>query len=232
MLVPRPTAARGHFDHGWLETHHSFSFADYFDPDHMGFRSLRVINEDTIAPGRGFGMHGHRNMEIVTIVLSGSLRHEDSMGNGAAILPGEVQRMTAGSGVRHSEFNASETEPLHLLQIWIEPDRAELPPSYEQTHFDEGGRTDRLQLVASPDGREGSVTIHQDATLHRGRLTAGAEVTHRFSEGRGGWLQVIAGEVIAGPHPLVAGDGLAIEGEPEITIRSDGGGELLLFDLA
>ena len=232
MLTKRPSHERGHADHGWLDTYHSFSFADYFDPDHMGFRTLRVINEDVIAAGRGFGMHGHRNMEIVTIVLSGSLRHEDSMGNGEAILPGEVQRMTAGSGVQHSEVNDSATEPLHLLQIWIHPAKDELPPGYEQTRFDDAGRTDRLQLVASPDGAQGSVTIHQDVRLFRGRLTPGASVAHEFAPGRAGWLQLTSGTITAGDDTLTAGDGLAIEDESQLTIASDEGAEFILFDLA
>ncbi len=234
MIRVRKSADRGHADHGWLDAHHSFSFAEFYDPDFMGYRTLRVLNEDRIAPGRGFGKHAHRNMEIVTIVLEGELKHADSLGNGETILPGEVQRMTAGSGVQHSEFNASETEGLHLLQIWIEPDRNELPPSYEQTAFPSEEKLDRLRLVASPDGADGSVTIHQDVRLYQSELTAGATVAHTFGTGRAGWLQVTHGVLDVDGTALVAGDGAVIEEVDalSITAREREDARFLLFDLA
>src|SRR5947208_2815335 len=171
MFHLRQAAERGHFNHGWLDTYHTFSFGDYYDPTHMGFRALRVINEDRVAPGQGFGMHGHRDMEIVTIVLEGALEHRDSLGNGEVLRPGELQRMSAGTGIRHSEFNPSPTEPVHLYQIWLWPRAQGLTPSYEQKPFDSKQKRDRLQLVAAPDGRDGSLTIHQDAELYLGALS-------------------------------------------------------------
>lgn len=227
MIQIRKADERGHFDHGWLDTYHTFSFADYFDPDFMGFRALRVINDDRVAPGRGFGMHGHRDMEIVTYVLDGALAHRDSMGNGSIIRPGEVQRMSAGTGVTHSEANPSDSDPLRLLQIWILPERRGDKPSYEQKMFTDADRRGTLRLVASPDGRDGSVTIHQDVEIYASLVDG--EVTHTFRPGRYGWLQVARGTVELNGVALKEGDGAAISEEASIAI--DGSGEVLLFDL-
>ncbi len=229
MITIRKAADRGHFDHGWLDTYHTFSFADYHDPAFMGFRALRVINDDRVQAGRGFGTHGHRDMEIITYVLEGELGHQDSMGNGSVIRPGEVQRMSAGTGVMHSEKNASDAL-VHLLQIWILPERHSITPSYEQKAFPAAERDGRLRLVASHDGRDGSVTIHQDADLYTTTLHDGATITHDFRPGRYGWLQVARGNVTVNGQPLTAGDGAAIESETRVTIAGDG--EVLLFDLA
>jgi redox-sensitive bicupin YhaK (pirin superfamily) len=226
MITTRPAAERGHFNHGWLDTFHTFSFADYHDPDNMGFRTLRVINEDRVAPGRGFGTHPHRDMEIVTYVLEGQLEHRDSMGTGSIIRPGEVQRMSAGTGVTHSEANPSRDEPVHLLQIWLLPERRNITPSYEQKAFPD--RTGKLRLVASQDGRDGSLTIHQDADLYASILD-GTTLTHEFRAGRHGWLQVARGEADVNGTKLHAGDGVAISDQREIVIG--GKGEILLFDL-
>jgi len=229
MITIRKGEDRGHFDHGWLDTYHTFSFADYHDPAHMGFRALRVINDDRVEAGRGFGTHGHRDMEIITYVLEGELSHQDSMGNGSVIRPGEVQRMSAGTGVMHSEKNASD-ELVHLLQIWILPERHGITPSYEQKVFPPAERDGRLRLVASRDGRDGSVTIHQDADLYTTTLRDNATVTQDLRPGRYGWVQVARGTVTVNGKPLDAGDGAAIEAEPRVTIAGDG--EVLLFDLA
>ena len=229
MITIRKAADRGHFDHGWLDTYHTFSFADYHDPAFMGFRALRVINDDRVQAGRGFGTHGHRDMEIITYVLEGELGHQDSMGNGSVIRPGEVQRMSAGTGVMHSEKNASDAL-VHLLQIWILPERHGITPSYEQKAFPAAERDGRLRLVASRDGRDGSLTIHQDADLYTVTLRDGASVTHDIRPGRYGWVQVARGTVTLNGQPLTAGDGAAIESEPQVTIVGDG--EVLLFDLA
>jgi len=231
MIGIRPSGARGRSRFGWLDSQHSFSFGDYYDPAHMGFRSLRVINEDRVAPGQGFGTHGHADMEIISYVLEGALEHKDSIGTGAVIRPGEVQRMTAGTGIRHSEFNPSAAEPVHFLQIWILPDRERLAPGYEQRAFADGERRGRLRLVASPDGRDGSVTVHQDARLFAALLGAGQAVEHRFEKGRGGWLQVARGAVRANGTTLGTGDGAAIEQEPLLAIEGLEPAELLLFDL-
>ena len=225
MIHVRKAAERGHFNHGWLDTYHTFSFADYYDPGFMGFRDLRVINEDRVAPGTGFGRHGHRDMEIVTVVLEGALAHRDSMGTGAEIRPGEVQRMSAGTGVLHSEMNASESEPVHFYQIWLLPERQGLAPGYEQKAFPPADGT--LQLVGSRDGRDGSVTIHQDVDLYRGEVDGA--LRFEFRPGRYGWLQVARGEMTLNGNALKAGDGAAIEDERDIEIG--GKGELLLFDL-
>ena len=227
MIRVRRAEERGHFDHGWLDTYHTFSFADYHDPDFMGFRSLRVINEDRVEAGRGFGTHGHRDMEIITYVLDGELGHADSMGTGSVIRPGEVQRMSAGTGVMHSEKNAS-TMPVHLLQIWILPERHGLRPEYEQKAFPPSERENRLRLVASHDGRDGSLTIHQDVDLYTTTLRGGS-VTFDFGLNRYGWLQVARGAVTLNGEELRAGDGAAIEKESQVTIAGDG--EALLFDL-
>jgi redox-sensitive bicupin YhaK (pirin superfamily) len=229
MITIRKGGDRGHFDHGWLDTYHTFSFADYHDPANMGFRALRVINDDRVEAGRGFGTHGHRDMEIITYVLEGELSHQDSMGNGSIIRPGEVQRMSAGTGVMHSEKNASD-ELVHLLQIWILPERHGITPSYEQKVFPPAERDGRLRLVASHDGRDGSVTIHQDADLYTTTLRDGASVTQNLRPGRYGWVHVARGNVTVNGQPLAAGDGAAIEAEPRVTIAGDG--EVLLFDLA
>jgi redox-sensitive bicupin YhaK (pirin superfamily) len=210
---------RGRADHGWLDSAHTFSFADYYDPRFMGFRALRVINEDRVAPGRGFPLHGHRDMEILSYVLEGALSHEDSMGNGSVIRPGDVQRMSAGTGVQHSEMNASKTERVHFLQIWILPDRRGHAPSYEQKAFSVEERQGTLRVVASPDGREGSLRIHQDATMASGLLAPGQVVTHTLRPERYGWVQVARGTVEVAGERLVAGDGLAAVGPGELAIR-------------
>jgi len=228
MIKPRRSNERGHFDHGWLDTYHTFSFADYHDPAHMGFRSLRVINDDRVQPGEGFGMHPHRDMEIITYVLSGALAHKDSAGGEGVLRPGEVQHMTAGSGIRHSEFNASQTEPVHLLQIWILPEKHGLRPGYEQRRFD----IDGLRLVASHDGRNGSLRVHQDVDLYAGRPNTGQTVTHTLAPNRHAWLQVARGAVTLNGTELHAGDGAAISNEKHMEIRTAEPAELLLFDLA
>jgi redox-sensitive bicupin YhaK (pirin superfamily) len=232
MITLRPGNDRGHFNHGWLDTFHTFSFADYFDPAHHQFHTLRVINEDRVAPGQGFGMHGHRDMEIVTIVLEGALEHRDSLGNGEVLRPGEVQRMTAGTGIRHSEFNPSPTEPVHLYQIWLFPKAKNLTPGYEQKALDPAGKRNRLQLVASPDGRDGALSIQQDADLYLSELTPGANVTHPLRSGRVAWLQILRGAASVNGQKLVAGDGAAIENESALAITADDNAEILLFDLA
>jgi redox-sensitive bicupin YhaK (pirin superfamily) len=232
MIRVRKAAERGHFNHGWLDTYHTFSFGDYYDPAHLGFRSLRVINDDRVLPGQGFGMHGHRDMEIVTYVLEGALEHRDSLGNGSVLQPGELQHMTAGTGVRHSEFNPSDQETVHLYQIWLLPDRKGLKPSYEQKVFSEKERQGSLRLVVSPAGEQGSLTIHQDARLYLATLGAGETVTHALNPGRHAWLQVLRGQVALNGHPLAAGDGAAVSQEEKLEIQGQGGAEVLLFDLA
>ena len=227
----RPAKQRGHADHGWLDTWHTFSFADYYDPRFMGFRALRVINEDIVAPGRGFPAHGHRDMEIITYVLQGSLQHRDSLGTGSIIRPGEVQRMSAGTGVRHSEANASASEPVHLLQIWIEPAQAGIEPGYEQKAFADADRRGRLRLVASPDGAEGSVTIHQDARVYATLLGPGQPVVHALAPGRHAWLHVARGSLTLSGTRLAAGDGAAISAEDALTLVGEPEAEALLFEL-
>jgi quercetin 2,3-dioxygenase len=234
MLTIRRSEERGHADHGWLDTRHTFSFADYHDPEHMGFSDLRVVNEDRVRPGQGFGTHGHRDMEIISYVLEGELGHRDSMGTGSTIRPGEVQRMSAGTGVRHSEMNASPREPVHFLQIWILPDRAGHAPGYEQKAFPEAERRGRLRLAASPNGAEGSVTIHQDARLYLSLLGDGERVRHPLAPGRSAWVQVARGEVTVNGERLRAGDGAALEGEAAVELAGRGAevADVLLFDLA
>jgi hypothetical protein len=232
MIKLRKAKDRGHADHGWLDTWHTFSFADYYDPEQMGFRALRVINDDVVAPGRGFGTHPHRDMEIVTYVLEGALAHKDSMGNASTIVPGEVQRMSAGTGVLHSEFNHSRTDPVHLLQIWLLPARNGLAPSYEQTFFPDEEKRGRMRLVASPDAEDGSVTIHQDARLYATLLAPGEEVSHALAPGRHAWVHVARGKASLNGRPLEAGDGAAVSAEERLTLRGDGQAEVLLFDLA
>lgn len=232
MIQIRRANERGHAQHGWLESYHTFSFADYHDPRFMGFRALRVINEDRVQPGRGFGMHSHRDMEIVSYVLAGALEHQDSMGTRSIIRPGEVQRMSAGTGVTHSELNHSRSEVVHFLQIWILPERQGLAPSYEQRAFSEAERRDRLRLVASRGGRDGSVAIHQDVDLHAALLSAGAAVEHALGAGRHAWLQVASGSVAMNNQLLSAGDGAAASDETSIRIAAREPAEILLFDLA
>ena len=231
-ILIRRSDERGHFDHGWLDTYHTFSFADYFDASQMGFRALRVINEDRVEAGEGFPTHGHRDMEIITYVLEGSLEHRDSLGNGSVIKPGEVQRMTAGTGVRHSEKNPSRTEPVHLLQIWILPERPGLTPGYEQKNFSKKDLTDRLCLVASNENGK-AVKVHQDVRLYASSISAGSEVEASLKKGRHAWLQVARGQVkLNGAQRLKAGDGAAISDETSLSIRADAPSEILLFDLA
>jgi redox-sensitive bicupin YhaK (pirin superfamily) len=233
MLTVRKAADRGRSQTDWLDSRHTFSFAEYVDPGQMGFGRLRVINEDVVAPGRGFGRHPHRDMEILSYVLEGALEHGDSMGNGSVIRPGDLQRMTAGTGVVHSERNASPSEPVHFLQIWIEPDQRGLPPGYEQKSFAQDAQRNELRLVASRGGKDGSVTIHQDASLYVASLDAGAELRASLALGRRGWMQVTRGEVTAGDSRLVRGDGASIVGETSLLVT--GGSEpseFLLFDLA
>jgi redox-sensitive bicupin YhaK (pirin superfamily) len=234
MITLRPSNERGHANHGWLDTYHTFSFDSYHDPEHMGFRSLRVINEDWVAGGKGFPPHAHRDMEIVTYILEGALQHQDSMGNGSVIRPGEVQRMSAGTGVTHSEYNPSPTERLHLLQIWIRPESRNLEPSYEQKKFAAEGRRGRLQLLASREARDGSVKIHQDAALYAAALEPKETVRHPLEGGRHAWLQVARGAVTLNGVALKAGDGAAASEESalEISGAGDGSSEILLFDLA
>jgi hypothetical protein len=232
MITIRKSAARGHFDHGWLDTYHTFSFDQYHDPAHVHFRSLRVINEDRVAAAHGFPMHAHRDMEIITYILSGELEHRDSMGNGSVIRPGDVQRMTAGTGVRHSEFNPSRTAACHLLQIWILPNARNLTPGYEQKFFGDRDRKGKLRLIASADGRQGSVTINQDARVYASLLDGGESITHQLTEHRHAWLQLARGTVSINGENLQAGDGAAITDESEITIAAEEKSELLLFDLA
>lgn len=232
MITIRRSNERGGGDYGWLNTRHTFSFDQYYDPRFMGFRSLRVINEDFVAPGQGFPMHPHRDMEIITYVLKGALEHKDSMGNGSVIRPGDGQRMTAGTGVRHSEANPSESDTMHLLQIWILPERRGIEPSYEQKSFPEIEKRGRLRQIAGPDGRDGSVTIHQDARLYVSLLAPGQEVSHPLGEGRYAWLQVAKGAVELNGKPLQQGDGAAVEKESKLTIMGTEEAEILLFDLA
>ena len=231
MITLRPSAARGHADHGWLDTFHTFSFADYHDPAHMGFRGLRVINEDRVAPGMGFGTHPHRDMEILTYILAGRLAHKDSMGNGREITPGQLQAMSAGTGITHSEFNPSRTDPVHLLQIWLLPDRKGHTPRYAEWS-PRAGENGALTLLASPDGRDGSAAIHQDARLYLVKLPAAAALTHPLAAGRAVWVQVMRGSLTLNGHTLVAGDGAAVESESALALHATADAEALLFDLA
>lgn len=231
MKTIRKSNERGHAQHGWLDSYHTFSFADYYDPKWLGFRSLRVINDDLILPGHGFGTHPHRDMEIISYVLDGELAHKDSMGNGSVIRPGDVQRMSAGTGVRHSEFNASDSEPVHFLQIWILPDRRGLDPSYEEKRFADAEKRGRLRLIGSRNGRDGSVTIHQDVDLYATLLQDGERVRHTLAPGRKAWLQLARGSAALNGQQLYPGDGAAIEGPFEIDITASSDAELLLFDM-
>jgi quercetin 2,3-dioxygenase len=245
MLTIRKANDRGHANHGWLDSHHTFSFADYHDPRFMGFGPLRVINDDTVAGGGGFPPHRHRDMEIISYVIDGALRHEDNIGNGSVIKPGDVQRMSAGPGVVHAEYNASPTAPVHFLQIWIVPERSGLPAGYEQKFFSDDDKRGRLRLVASPDGADGSVRIQQDARMYATLLGGGQSVEHRFLPGRQGWLHVVRGSAIVNGQALAAGDGVAIDGRgpaggaagsqaggEQLILSSADQGELLLFDFA
>ena len=231
MITVRRAAERGHTRIDWLDSWHTFSFGDYYDPRHVEFRALRVINEDHVAPGAGFGTHPHRDMEIVTYVLAGALEHRDSLGNGSLIRPGEIQRMSAGTGIRHSEFNASKSDPVHFLQIWIQPERAGLPPGYEQRPLPPEVRGG-LRVIASRDGRDGAVTIHQAAEIHAARLAPGEAATHALAPGRHAWVQVARGNLTANGEALHAGDGAAVSDERAVTLRADADAEVLLFDLA
>lgn len=231
MITVRQAKDRGHFNHGWLDTYHTFSFDQYYDPRFMGFRDLRVINEDRVAAGRGFPTHGHRDMEIITYVLEGSLEHKDSIGTGSVILPGDAQRMSAGRGVRHSEHNHSQSEPVHLLQIWIMPNEEGVEPSYEQKTYPEEEKRGRLRLIASPDGSDDSVTIHQDARVYVALLEPGQEVTHQLDPNRHAWLQVARGAVTINDQPLDTSDGAAVSEEQSLKIVGQEAAEILLFDL-
>ena len=231
MHAMRRAEERGHANHGWLNSYHTFSFGNYYDPRHMGFANLRVINDDTVSPGGGFATHGHRDMEIVSYVLEGALKHEDSMGNGSVIRPGDVQRLSAGTGVTHSEFNASDTDPVHFLQIWVLPERDGLEPGYEQKAFPDQEKRGRLRLVGSRDGREGSVTIHQDVDLYATLLGDGDSVGHQLAEGRKAWVQVVQGSAVLNDENLQAGDGVAIEGPADLTLTASSEANILLFDM-
>ena len=231
MMSIRPAQERGHFDHGWLDTWHSFSFSDYYDPAHMGYGALRVINEDRVAPGRGFPTHGHKDMEIMTYILSGALEHKDSMGNGSVIRPGDVQRMSAGTGVRHSEYNPSPDEPVHLLQIWLLPNVLGVAPGYAQRHFTEEARRGRLCLLMSPDGREGSIDSHQDGLLYAAILESGQTVGLDLKPGRRAYVQVARGDVRVNGQELTAGDGARVRDETRVDIGGMTSAEVLVFDL-
>ena len=233
MITIRPKDERGVANFGWLDSRHTFSFGNYYDPQHMGFASLRVINEDKVLPAKGFGTHAHRDMEIISYVLSGELAHQDSMGNGSVIRPGDVQRMSAGTGVRHSEFNASDTNPVHFLQIWIMPEQSRLQPSYEEKNFAPEEKQGKLKLVGSPDGRDNSVTIHQDVNLYLASLTQSDRLTYQIQNNRAVWLQVTKGKIMLDRQLLEAGDGAAIVDESEIAIAGNSqDSEILLFDMA
>jgi redox-sensitive bicupin YhaK (pirin superfamily) len=231
MFTIRPARGRGHVEHGWLESWHTFSFADYFDPDHMGFSALRVINEDFVQPAQGFGTHPHRDMEILTWVLEGSLEHKDSMGNGSVIQPGEMQYMSAGTGITHSEFNHSATEMTHLLQIWILPSEREAKPRYGQKSFAEALKKGDLCLLVSPGGEGGSIAIRQDAKVLAARTNTDREYEWQLAPGRCAWLQIARGSLRANDRSLAQGDGLAVEDEGTLSIQAAGGAEFLLFDL-
>ena len=232
MIQIRRSQDRGHANHGWLDTYHTFSFAHYYDSEHMGFRTLRVINDDTVAPGRGFGTHGHRDMEIISYVLEGGLEHKDSMGTGSVLRPGDVQRMTAGTGVTHSEFNHSSEEPVHLLQIWILPERSDLKPEYEEATVSDDEKRGQLRLIVSPEGSDGSLRIYQDAKIYASLLDDGDIVRHPIESGRHAWLQLARGKVSVNGVDLDNGDGAAISDERELELTGVRDAELLLFDVA
>ncbi len=231
MITLRPAQERGHADFGWLDTNHTFSFGRYHDPEHMGYRTLRVLNDDVVAAGAGFPTHPHDNMEIISYVLSGKLRHEDSTGTGSTLEAGDVQRMSAGSGVTHSEFNASDSEPLHFLQVWILPERRGVTPGYEEKNFPAAEKRDRLRLLASPDGAEGSLTLHQDVRLYATILGAGKSVLHSLADRRGAWIHVARGRAELNGKAMVAGDGASVEGPDDLRLTGTVEAEILLFDL-
>jgi redox-sensitive bicupin YhaK (pirin superfamily) len=232
MMEIRRSEERGHAQHGWLDSFHSFSFADYYDPGHMGFGALRVINEDRVKPGQGFGTHSHRDMEIISYVLDGALAHKDSMGNGSVIRPGDVQRMSAGTGVRHSEYNASDRDPVHFLQIWIEPEERDIAPSYEEKHFDAASKRGRLRLIASREGREGSVRIHQDAAVYAALVDGDESIAHQAAPGRSLYVHVVRGSAEVNGQPLEAGDAMKLwEGDNKVRIEKGRDAEVLIFDL-
>ena len=231
MIVLRKADERGHANRGWLDSYHSFSFADYYDPKHMGFATLRVINEDVVQPGKGFGTHGHRDMEIITYILEGALEHKDSMGHGSIIRPGDVQRMSAGSGVQHSEFNPSQSELVHLLQIWIEPNVTGIQPGYEEKHFDAASKRGKLRLIASRDGRDGSATIHQNAAVYAALIDGAERATHQLAAGRQAYVHVARGKVTVNGQSLAAGDALKASGEAGVELEKGEQAEVLLFDL-
>jgi redox-sensitive bicupin YhaK (pirin superfamily) len=231
MIKLRPSTARGHAEHGWLDSWHTFSFADYYDPKQMGFRALRVINEDRVAPGGGFPTHGHRDMEIISYVLEGGLEHKDSIGTGSVIRPGDVQRMSAGTGVRHSEYNASRNEPVHFLQIWLVPDAAGNPPGYAEKRFTDQEKQGRLVPVASPDGRDGSISIGADATLYAGIFSGAESAELPLAPGRHAWVQVVRGTARVNGQPVSAGDGVALSEESAVRIDEGDAAEVLVFDL-
>jgi len=231
MISVRKSNERGAANIGWLDSRHTFSFGHYHDSDFMGFGSLRVINEDWIEPGQGFGTHGHQDMEIVTYIIDGALEHTDDMGNGSVIRHGDVQRMTAGTGIQHSEFNHSQTEVVHLLQIWILPEKMSLEPGYEEKSFSDADKTDQFRLLGSRDGRNGSVTIHHDVDLYATLLSAGSELTHTFRTNRKGWLQVISGDVLIDDERLSTGDGAALRDLTELHLKAINDAEVLLFDM-
>ncbi|MDX2213007.1 MAG: pirin family protein [Oculatellaceae cyanobacterium bins.114] len=233
MITIRPAQERGIANFGWLDSRHTFSFGNYYDPAHMGFADLRVINEDKVTPGQGFGTHGHRDMEIISYVLEGALEHKDSIGTGSVIRPGDVQRMSAGTGIMHSEYNASDTDPVHFLQIWILPEQKGIEPGYEQKNFSDAEKQGQLRLVGSHDGRDGSITIHQDVNLYATSLKEGDTVSHSLASGRVVWVQVARGAVQLNDRPLTAGDGAAIAQEDVITLKgASNDAEVLLFDMA
>lgn len=231
MTTIRPSNERGHANHGWLDSYHTFSFANYYDPAHMGISNLRVINDDTVMPGQGFGTHGHQDMEIVSYVLDGALEHKDSMGTGSIIRPGDIQRMSAGTGVRHSEYNPSRTERVHFLQIWLVPNRAGVQPGYEQKHFPLDERRGRLVLLVSPDGRDGSLSAHQDGLLYGTLLEAGESVEHPLAAGRRAYVHVARGTVAVNGAPLGSGDGATLDDVDHVHLEGLGHAEVLLFDL-
>ena len=232
MLTRRAAEDRGNSDFGWLDSRHTFSFGEYHDPRHMGFRTLRVINDDRVAGGAGFGRHPHRDMEIFSYVLDGALAHQDSLGTGSTVRAGGVQKMSAGTGILHSEFNPSENEPTRFLQIWILPDRKGHSPSYEDKRFDDDAKRGKLALLGSSDGRDGSITFHQDVAIYASALAPGQTVSHALAQGRGAWVQVARGRVEVNGTPLGEGDGASVEGEPAVTVRGVDDSEILLFDLA
>ena len=232
MIDIRRAEERGTANFGWLDSRHTFSFGDYYDAKQMGFGPLRVINEDRVSPGQGFGTHGHKDMEIISYVLEGALEHKDSIGTGSVIRPGDVQVMSAGTGIRHSEFNHSKTEPVHFLQIWVVPDRQGIAPRYEQKTFPDVDKRRKLRLVGSSDGRDGSVVVHQDVRLFAALLNSGEQVTHALQSGRKGWLQIVRGAVTMNGHDLAAGDGAAVTGELALTVTAKvDATEILMFDL-